>query len=183
MKRSSAPRPPNETEERTSPIHLTPKGFPLFRTFDLDAETMWTARDPSCANRPVMMSQGAYGWKVGTPRILAFLERYGVKATFFVPGIVIDRRPQVIEAILDGGHQIAHHFYTHRWILNLFGEEERDEMAKRQESIQRATGRRPKAWRSPSAELSPITIQMLVDEGFDYPSNFFDDDSPLPAPP
>ena len=28
---------------------LTSKGFPLFLTFDLDAETMWTARDPSYA--------------------------------------------------------------------------------------------------------------------------------------
>ena len=45
---------------------LTSKGFPLLLTFDLDAETMWTARDPAYAKRPILMSQGAYGWKVGT---------------------------------------------------------------------------------------------------------------------
>ena len=67
---------------------LTSKGFPLFLTFDLDAETMWTGRDPAYANRPILMSQGAYGWKVGMGRVLDLLDRYGVKATFFVPGIV-----------------------------------------------------------------------------------------------
>ena len=47
-------------------MSFTSKGFPLFLTFDLDAETMWTARDPAFAKRPILMSQGAYGWKVGT---------------------------------------------------------------------------------------------------------------------
>ena len=32
--------------KRGHTMPLTSKGFPLFLTFDLDAETMWTARDP-----------------------------------------------------------------------------------------------------------------------------------------
>jgi peptidoglycan/xylan/chitin deacetylase (PgdA/CDA1 family) len=159
-------------------MHLTSRGFPLFLTFDLDAETMWTARDPSFASRPVMMSQGAYGWKVGAPRILALLERYGVKATFFIPGLIIDQRPALMERILAGGHEIAHHSYTHRWILSLTPDEEREEMEKGIESIVRTSGQRPRGWRSPAAEVSPITMPMLVKEGFSYSSNFFDDDSP-----
>ena len=57
-----------------STMALTSSGFPLFLTFDLDAETMWTARDPAYAQRPILMSQGAYGWKVGVaahPRVAA----------------------------------------------------------------------------------------------------------------
>ena len=42
---------------------ITSKGFPVLFTFDLDAETMWTSRDPKNAERPIIMSQGAYGWK------------------------------------------------------------------------------------------------------------------------
>ena len=75
---------------------LTSKGFPLFLTFDLDAETMWTGRDPAYASRPILMSQGAYGWKVGTGRVLDLLDRYGIKATFFVPGLIIDQREALI---------------------------------------------------------------------------------------
>lgn len=159
-------------------MHLTSRGFPLFLTFDLDAETMWTARDPSYAQRPILMSQGAYGWKVGTDRILALLARYGLRVTFFVPGLVIDQRPALMERILAGGHEIAHHSYSHRWILSLRPDEEREEMERGIEAIRRATGSKPLGWRSPAAELSPLTMQMLVDYGFDYSSNFFDDDSP-----
>jgi len=75
---------------------LTAKGFPLFLTFDLDAETMWTGRDAAYAKRPILMSQGAYGWKVGTGRVLDLLDRYGIKATFFVPGLIIDQREALI---------------------------------------------------------------------------------------
>ena len=39
------------------------------------------------------MSQGAYGWKVGMPRILDLLARYGLRVTFFVPGLVMEQRP------------------------------------------------------------------------------------------
>jgi peptidoglycan/xylan/chitin deacetylase (PgdA/CDA1 family) len=157
---------------------LTSKGFPLFLTFDLDAETMWTGRDPAFAARPILMSQGAYGWKVGTHRVLDLLDRYGAKATFFVPGLVIDQREGLMAEILKRGHEIAHHSYSHTWILNLSPEQEREEMEKGSQSIKRVTGRAPRGWRSPAAEISPITMPMLVEYGFDYSSNFFDDDSP-----
>lgn len=157
---------------------VTSRGFPLFLTFDLDAETMWTARDPSYAQRPILMSQGAYGWKVGVPRILELLRRYGLQVTFFIPGVVVEQRPQVMEAILKDGHEIAHHSYTHRWILTLSAEEEREEMEKGIEAIKRAAGCAPRGWRSPAAELSPISLPLLQEFGFGYSSNFFDDDSP-----
>ena len=157
---------------------LTSKGFPLFLTFDLDAETMWTGRDPAYAARPILMSQGAYGWKVGTGRVLDLLDRYGVKATFFVPGIIIDQREWLMEEILKRGHEIAHHSYSHSWILSLTPEQEREEMERGFQSIRRVTGRAPRGWRSPAAEISAITMPLLVEYGFDYSSNFFDDDSP-----
>jgi len=157
---------------------LTRKGFPLMLTFDLDAETMWTARDPAYAKRPILMSQGAYGWKVGIQRVLALLERYGIKATFFIPGLVAEQRPAVVHDVLARGHEVAHHSYSHRWIVNLRPEEEREEMQKGMEVLTALTGRRPRGWRSPAAEFSEITLDLIREYGFDYSSNFFDDDSP-----
>jgi peptidoglycan-N-acetylglucosamine deacetylase len=157
---------------------LTPKGFPLFLTFDLDAETMWTGRDPKNAERPILMSQGRYGYRAGTPRVLRLLARYGVQATFFIPGKVMEEQPATVEAILAGGHEIAHHSYSHAWIVNLTPEQEREEMERGIEIIARMTGERPRGWRSPAAELSPVSLPLLVEHGFRYSSNFFDDDSP-----
>ncbi|MEJ8573609.1 polysaccharide deacetylase [Microbaculum marinum] len=157
---------------------LAPNGFPAMLTFDLDAETMWTARDPKNAERPVVLSQGAYGWKVGTPRILDLLDRYGIRSTFFVPGLVIEQRWALCEEILKRGHEIGHHSWSHKWIVNLSPEEEREEMEKGIEIIERLTGKKPAGWRSPAAEFSPITMPLLLEKGFRYSSNYFDDDTP-----
>ncbi|HUZ75220.1 MAG TPA: polysaccharide deacetylase family protein [Stellaceae bacterium] len=73
------------------------------------------------------MSQGAYGWKTDIWRIMDPLRRYGLESTFFIPGIVVEQRPQVIEALLQDGHEIAHHSYTHSWITTLGPEQEREE--------------------------------------------------------
>ena len=92
---------------------LTSKGFPLFLTFDLDAETMWTGRDPAYASRPILMSQGAYGWKVGTGRVLDLLDRYGIKTCIFIPGWIVERYPALCEDIVRRGHEVGQHGYLH----------------------------------------------------------------------
>ncbi len=142
---------------------LTRKGFPLMLTFDLDAETMWTARDPANAKRPILMSQGRYGWKVGMPRILKLLERYGVHCTFFIPGQVAEAHPDLVREVVARGHEVAHHSYSHRWIVNLTPEEEREEMRRGMEVLRSITGRDPRGWRSPAAEFSDITLDLIQD--------------------
>lgn len=159
-------------------MSVTSRGFPLMLTFDLDAETMWTARDPAYAKRPILMSQGAYGWKVGMPRVLKLLERYGVHATFFIPGWVAERNEALVKDVVARGHEVAHHSYSHRWIVSLSPEEEREEMQRGMDVLTRITGKRPRGWRSPAAEFSDITLDLIKEYGFDYSSNFFDDDSP-----
>ena len=74
----------------------------LSLTFDVDAESAILAVDPSYAGRLSTMSHQRYGPSVGVPRILRMLERTGVRATFFVPGLTADLHPAMVEAsILD----------------------------------------------------------------------------------
>lgn len=157
---------------------MNSSGFPLFLTFDLDAETMWTARDPSYVNRPVLMSQGAYGWKTGIWRIMDLLRRYGIRTTFFIPGLIVEQRPHVVEALLKDGHEIAHHSYTHSWVTKLTPEQEREEMERGFQAIKHATGYAPRGYRSPIGELTPTTLRLIKEYGFGYSSNFADSDSP-----
>ncbi len=157
---------------------FAPQGFPAMLTFDLDAETLWTSRDPKNAERPIVLSQGRYGWKVGMGRILELLDRYDIKATFFVPGLVIQQRQALIEDVVKRGHEIAHHSWSHAWIVSLTPEQEREEMEKGFEIIKRVTGLAPRGYRSPAGEFSPITLKLIQEYGFGYSSNYFDDDSP-----
>ena len=48
-----------------------------------------------------------------TPKVLEILDRYGVKATFFMVGENIDKHPEVFEMVVQGGHAIGNHTYNH----------------------------------------------------------------------
>jgi peptidoglycan/xylan/chitin deacetylase (PgdA/CDA1 family) len=161
-------------DKRTS----SPYRFPVLLTFDLDAELLWTSRDPKNWDRPIALSQGAYGYREGVPRILNLLSKHGIHCTFFIPGMIIERNRSVVQEIFDAGHEIAHHSYSHRWVESLTPEEERDEFSKTIHLIEDLTGRKPRGWRSPAAEFSPRTMGHLLEYGFQYSSNFFDRDAP-----
>ncbi|KAA9166442.1 polysaccharide deacetylase [Amycolatopsis acidicola] len=150
---------------------------PVLLTFDMDAELLWTARDPEGAGKPVWVSQGHYGPNVGLPRILRLLKKYGIAASFFVPGQVVERYPAAIESILDAGFVIEHHSHTHTWSDNLSRDQEAEEFGLAAEAIVKATGRAPKGWRSPAAELTPHSVSLLEEHGMIFSSNLFDADS------
>ncbi|MGP4018993.1 polysaccharide deacetylase family protein [Saccharopolyspora sp. 5N708] len=147
-------------------------------TFDVDAETLWEARDPDSAAKPVWLSQGRYGPTVGLPRIMRLLARHGIPASFFVPGVVIERYPAEIGTIVEAGFDIGHHSHTHTWAQNLNKEQEREEFERAYRVIEEFTGRPPRGYRSPAAEFTPNTLDLMVEFGFEYSSNFFDGDSP-----
>ena len=48
-----------------------------------------------------------------TPKVLAILDRYGVKATFFMVGENIDKHPEVYQQVVEAGHSIGNHTYNH----------------------------------------------------------------------
>ncbi len=150
--------------------------LPVMLTFDLDGESLHLAADPTNARRPGVLSQGAYGPRVGVYRILSCLERNAVPATFFIPGLIVERYPEAVAAIAAAGHEIAHHGYTHHSPADMKPEEELAEMRRATALIVQATGRRPVGYRSPSWDFSASTLGFLRDEGFLYSSNLMDDD-------
>lgn len=152
--------------------------FPVLLTFDLDAESGALARDPENASRPVTLSVGQYGPRVAVPRLLAMLREEGVPATFFVPGWVVDRYEATIEAIVREGHEVAHHGYEHIPPAQQTAEEEEAALVRGIESIRRVTGSAPRGYRSPSWEVSAVTLSLLAKHGFQYSSNFMGDDKP-----
>jgi peptidoglycan-N-acetylglucosamine deacetylase len=151
-------------------------GFAL--TFDVDAESAILAVDPAYARRLTTMSHQAYGPKVGVPRILRMLERQGLRATFFVPGLTADRYPHTVEAIAEAGHEVGHHGYSHIPFYNLDEDGERREMERGLQSLERILGHPPRGFRAPWWELNDRTPALLVEYGFRFDSSMMDDDRP-----
>ena len=141
-------------------------------SFDFDAMSVWLAYDRVT---PAMLNRGEYGARVGVPRILELLGRHGLKATFFVPGHTAESFPAETESILAAGHEIAHHSYAHIDPSGQLADEERADMERAWAVLERL-GVQPRGFRSPSADLSPITLELVEELGFLYDSSLMTDD-------
>lgn len=156
------------------------EGCTVLLTFDFDAEALW--EDAYGVATPSTLSRGAYGANLGMPRILALLTRYGIPATFFVPGVTAERHPDLVRRAHDAGHEIAHHGYRHVSPATQTEEEERAALEKGLEILQALTGERPIGYRAPSWELSVHSLRLLSDHGFVYDSSLMAWDAPYLVP-
>jgi peptidoglycan/xylan/chitin deacetylase (PgdA/CDA1 family) len=97
---------------------------------------------------------------VSTPIVLAILEKAGVKANFFVIGHKVDEHPQIVRDIVNAGHSLGVHSYTHPWLYALLPPSEvmRD-IYRCQDATERAAGVRPIWFRPPIGQLSPRTAK------------------------
>lgn len=172
-----------------APEHPWPNGArsALFPAFDVDAESVWLGADPQNADRLVTMSYGGYEARVGIPKILQLLRRHEVKATFFVTGWSIDAHPASCEAILAGGHEIAHHGYLHLRPDTADEATRIEEMDRALEAMKRVLGIVPAGYRAPWGETCVAQMELLKSRGIVYSSSFRDDIRPyrhrLPSGP
>ena len=147
-------------------------------SFDVDAESAVLNVDAAHADRMSVMSHQAYGPLVGVPRLLAMLARHGVTATFFVPGYTALRYPDVVRAIVDGGHEVAHHGYLHEVLTGKTPEEEAAILDRGTEALAALTGEAPVGFRAPMWELNWHSPALLADRGFLYDTSLMDADHP-----
>ena len=134
---------------------------------------------PSFAARHLSM-EGIYeyGARAGVWRILREFERRGLPLTVFGVGMALQRSPEVTQALLELGHEIACHGW--RWIHYQDMDEaaEREHMRLAIEVQRRLTGERPLGWYT--GRDSPNTRRLVVDEGgFEYDSDYYGDDLPF----
>ena len=94
-------------------------------TFDMDADSiLHLAHHTSADTRLAAMSMLRYGPEIAVPRLVELYKRFGMHQTFFLPAWCMERYPAAVEAILQGGHEIAHHGYLHEHPNELPSEEE-----------------------------------------------------------
>jgi len=96
---------------------------------------------------------------------LNVLERFGVRATFFVVGELCAARPEVVSAIAAGGHELGGHGYTHRRFPTLVSRDLREELSRTAALLPRLPGRRPLV-RPPHGAVSLLSILTCANAGF-----------------
>jgi peptidoglycan/xylan/chitin deacetylase (PgdA/CDA1 family) len=146
-------------------------------SFDVDAESPILAHGRRYADHAMVMSHQAYGPLVGVPRLLELLGDFGIKATFFVPGLTAERYPQTVERIAAAGHEIGHHSYSHRSPVDLGQAGERADFERALTALERR-GVRPRGHRAALWEASWDTPALVAEYGLEYDSTLMDDDKP-----
>jgi peptidoglycan/xylan/chitin deacetylase (PgdA/CDA1 family) len=97
----------------------------------------------------------------GTPAILQILAEHGARATFFVIGEQVARRPELARRILAEGHAIALHGHVHRLQLLLSRARVRDDLHRGAAAITDATGTAPAWHRPPYGIYSPAGLEAV----------------------
>ena len=119
-----------------------------------------------------------YGSRAGVWRILREFEKRQLPLTVFGVGMALQRTPEVTQAFVELGHEIACHGW--RWINYQQIDEatEREHMRLGLDAIKNLTGVSPAGWYT--GRDSPNTRRLLADEGSTaYDSDYYGDDLPF----
>ena len=147
-------------------------------TFDIDTDSILHLEHRD--NAPTMLS--TMTWLkydvVAIPRILEMYKRYEIKQTFFYPAWCMERYPELVDMILEGGHEIAAHGYLHENPNKLSSEDELYWLERQIDVIRKMTGQRPRGWRAPLYNYSIHSTDYLIAQEFTYDASLMGDDIP-----
>jgi putative urate catabolism protein len=128
-----------------------------------------------------MESLYEYGARAGAWRVLRLFAERHLPLTLFGVAMALERNPAVLDACLEGGHEIASHGW--RWISYQQVDEatEREHIARAVETLTRLTGAPPQGWYT--GRDSRNTRRLVVEHGgFLYDADSYADDLPYWTP-
>ena len=96
-----------------------------------------------------------------TPQILDLLKEYDAKATFFVLGRHVQLYPEVVLRLIEEGHEVGNHTFTHIDVRRSSYTKIKQEFEDTQSIIFQITGKKPILFRPPFGLLSEYTLQVI----------------------
>jgi polysaccharide deacetylase family protein (PEP-CTERM system associated) len=114
--------------------------------------------------------------EINTDRILALFDKLNVKATFFTLGWVAERHPNLVRRIVEGGHEMACHGYSHVRVTQQTQAEFRKDAYKAKMLIEDIAGIRIRGYRAASYSIGASNLwalETLEELGFDYSSSIY----------
>lgn len=96
-----------------------------------------------------------------TPKVLEILEEKGVPATFCQVGSQVRAHPELVQQVLDGGHQLCNHTLSHVEDLETQPRAKvESEMGGGREAIVDVAGEAPPFYRPPGGSLGPVIYEI-----------------------
>lgn len=112
-----------------------------------------------------------------TEALLALLDELGSRATFFILGVTARAHPDLIEAVVRAGHEVACHGDAHLPVSRQSVGEFAADLTAARATIEALTGRSPIGYRAPAFSITREAgwaYEVLVEQGFAYDASQHD---------
>lgn len=163
------------------PAYQWPEGkqSAVLISVDVDAHVpyMWAHRD-GVPERLGTLEIRRFGPRTGVYRLLDLFARYGIRASFYVPALTAETYPEMLPAILEGGHEIGLHGYFHEIVADASDAEFTGALEASLELFARQIGKVPVGFRSPAWEMTPHMLAEVRRVGLAYDSSLSGFDHP-----
>ena len=127
---------------------------------DIDAVAGWLG-SYNGEDSPDDISRGMFAGEVGIPRLLDLFAKYGLKTSWSAPGHSIETFPEQMKMIVDAGHEIVLHGYSHENPIAMTPRQEEEVLVKCIGLIEDLTGKKPVGYTAPWWEFSHVTNELL----------------------
>jgi peptidoglycan/xylan/chitin deacetylase (PgdA/CDA1 family) len=142
---------------------------------DVDAVAGWLGSYGG-EDSPDDISRGLFAGEVGTPRLLKLFERYDLRTTWFIPGHSIETFPAQTRMVVEGGHEVGVHGYSHENPIAMTREQETAVLDRSIDLVEKVSGRRPTGYVAPWWEFSTVTNELLLERGIKYDHSLMHND-------
>lgn len=142
-------------------------------SLSLDLDNRWS----------YMKTHGDAGWEeypsyldTVVPRFLDVLEARNLKITVFVVGqdVVFERNHAAIKSIVERGHELGNHSFSHEpWLHRYSDEQIVEELRSTHDLLKDLTGHECRGFRGPGYSLSDSVLRTIVDMGYEYDASSF----------
>lgn len=101
-----------------------------------------------------------------TPKFLEVFKKVGGKATFYVHGENMEKYPEVARRIVEEGHELGNHSYSHPHLSELDRDGQTQELQRAAKLIAAVTGRRANTFRPPYLDVNDELLEVAGEFGY-----------------
>jgi len=142
---------------------------------DVDAVAGWLGSYGG-EDSPDDISRGMFAGEVGAPRLLKMFAEQKLRTTWFIPGHSIETFPEQMKAVVDAGHEIGVHGYSHENPIAMTPAQEEAVLDRSIELVTKLAGKRPTGYVAPWWEFSNVTNELLLKKGIKYDHSLMHND-------
>ncbi|MDE1186348.1 MAG: polysaccharide deacetylase [Pantoea sp.] len=142
---------------------------------DVDAVAGWLGSYGG-EDSPDDISRGLFAGEVGAPRLLKMFAEQNLRTTWFIPGHSIETFPEQMKAVVDAGHEIGIHGYSHENPIAMTPAQEEAVLDRSIELVTQLAGKRPTGYVAPWWEFSNVTNELLLKKGIKYDHSLMHND-------